>query len=234
MTKILALDIEWRPTLAYVWGAYDQTITPEKIKEHGGLLCIGLKWVGDKNSVVLSEWKDGHKEMLQKTHDMIMEADAIITYNGDRFDLKKLEGEFVLNNIGPMPPVTSIDCLKAVKKFGFFMNKLAFIGPFLGLGSKVSHEGMSLWTKTMGGDKKAQAKMEKYCRQDVILLEKLYKKILPYIKNHPFIGNRGACGACEGTVLHSRGYRRTKSFKIQRLQCQNCGSWQDGKKEKVA
>lgn len=233
MSKILLLDIEWKPTKAYVWQPWQENITPEKIIEHGGLLCVGLKWLGDKNVIIFSEWEHGHEEMVRLTHAMLSEAEMVVTYNGDKYDLKKLEGEFLLAGLPPPPTPTSIDVLKAVKKFGFFMNRLAFVGPFLKIGGKMEHEGMALWTKVDKGDEKAQKRMAKYCAQDVILLEKLYKKIRPYIRNHPRTSKTTglSCGACGSTKVQSRGPRYTKMFKIQRLQCQDCGSWSDGKRE---
>ena len=235
MNRILLLDIEWKPTKAYVWQPWQENITPEKIIEHGGLLCVGVKWFGEKDTEVYTEWEHGHVEMVRAIHTLLHEADAVVTYNGDKYDLRKLEGEFLLAGLVPPPPPTSIDCLKAVKKFGFFMNRLGFVAPFLGLGNKLEHEGMALWTKVDKGDAKAQKKMAKYCAQDVILLEKLYRKIRPYIRNHPHTGKTKGleCGACSSPRLQSRGVRRTKVFKIQRIQCQACGSWQDGKREKA-
>lgn len=229
------LDIEWKPTKAYVWQPWQENIIPEKIIEHGGLLCVGLKWLDEKETYLFSDWEHGHKDMLKRTHAMLMEAEAVVTYNGDKYDLKKLDGEFLLHGLPPAPQPTSIDCLKAVRKFGFFMNRLAFIGPFLGLGGKMEHEGMALWTKVDKGDPKAQKRMAKYCVQDVILLEKLYKKIRPYMRNHPAnkVLKGTVCGACGGTHLQSRGPRFTKEYKIQRLQCQTCGSWQDGSRTKI-
>lgn len=236
MNKVLLLDIEWKPTKAYVWQPWQENIMPEKIIEHGGLLCVGLKWLDEKKTYLFSEWEHGHKAMLEETHKMLCEAEAVVTYNGDKFDLRKLDGEFMLHGLPPVPPPTSIDCLKAVRKFGFFMNRLAFIGPFLGLGGKLENGGMSLWVKVDQGDEKAQKKMAKYCIQDVVLLEKLYKKIRPYIRNHPrtkkTVGE--SCGGCGSHKLQSRGWRYTKAFRIQRIQCTNCGSWQDGKREKIA
>jgi len=233
--KVLLLDIEWRPTKAYVWQPWQENITPEKIIEHGGCLCVGFKFFGQKQVTLVSDWEQGHEEMIKIVHGVMSEADAVVTYNGDKYDLRKLEGEFLLAGLPPPPSVTSIDCLKAVKKFGFFMNRLAFVGPFLSLGGKIEHEGFSLWKKVDNGDPKAQAKMAKYCKQDVNLLEKLYVKIRPYIRNHPNMGRIGAntCGACGSRHLQSRGVRRTKTFQIQRLQCQSCGSWQDGKRTKA-
>lgn len=231
--KILMYDVEWKPATAYVWKMWDENISPDQLLDPGGLMCFSAVWEGSKDVIFSSEWDDGHQGMVEKLHALFEEADAVITYNGDKYDIPKSMGEFLLAGLTPPPPPTSIDLLKTVKKMGFVMNRLAYIAPLLRIGGKVKHEGFSLWKDVMSGDEKAQRKMEKYCKKDTLLLVDLYAKIKPFIRNHPFIGNRGACGACNGTTLHSRGYRRTKTFRIQRLQCQTCGSWSDGKREKL-
>ncbi len=234
-SKILLLDIEWKPTLAYVWRPYDETIGPDQIVEHGGLLCVGFKWLGKVKTHVLSEWEHGREEMLKGIHAALTEADAVVTYNGDKYDLKKLNGEFLLAGMGPPPPPTSIDVLKTVKKMGYFMSRLAFVGPFLNLGRKLEHEGIRLWIKVIEGDENAQRRMARYCKQDVVLLEKLYLKIRPHIANHPHLGgaNPRECSACGSHHLQSRGTRRTRHYRIQRLHCQNCGAWQQGARTKI-
>lgn len=233
--RILALDIETRPAKAYVWKFWDENISSDQVIESSGILCVGARWVGEETRYFFSEWYNGHKEMLQEIHSLMADADAVITYNGDKFDLPKLQGEFLLYGLEPLPPLTSIDVYKAVKKFGFGINKLSFIGPFLSVGEKIKHQGFSLWVNVMNGDKKARDKMEEYCIQDVDLLIDVYNKIKPFIKNHPHLGKvKGQeCGNCGSHKLQSRGVRRTKGYSIQRLQCQSCGAWQDGKREKV-
>lgn len=234
--KILSLDIETKPAKVYTFGMWNVNLSHEQIIEPGGTICVGAKWVGEKGVYFYSEWEHGHREMLVEIHKLMEQADAVVTYNGDKFDLAKLNGEFILNGLSPVAPPTSIDVIKAVKKFGFDMNRLAFVGPLLGVGSKVKHEGFSLWRKVMEGDIKAQNRMERYCIQDVVLLEKLYIKVRPFIRNHPHLGSKTkatACGACGSNKVHSRGVRRTKVFTIQRLQCQSCGSWSDGIRWKV-
>lgn len=233
--KILVLDIEWRPTTALVWQAFKINVGPEQVVEHGGLLCVGAKWLGEKKVHLFSEWEHGHKGMLEAIHEMMSFADCIVGYNSNKFDIPKLIGEFVLHDLPPVPPCTTVDCYLAVKKYGYFMNRLAFIGPFMGIGGKLEHEGMGLWKKVMAGDKDAQRRMAKYCCQDVSLTEKLYLKIRPYIRNHPHMGKTGAaeCPSCGGKHSHSRGTRRTRAYKVQRLQCQDCGHWFDGKRSKI-
>ncbi len=233
-SKILVLDIEWKPTKAYVWGAWQENIFPEKIIEHGGLLCVGAKWVGSKEVFVFTEWELGHREMLERIRQMMSDADAIVGYNSDKYDLRKLEGEFVLHKMKLPPPCPSIDLIKTIKKMGFFMARLGFIGPFLDVGKKLEHEGMALWTKVIDGDTKAREKMVKYCGQDVHMTDRLYRRLRPYIKNHPHLGETAdECPACHSTDFQHRGFNRSRMYKTQRLQCKTCGHWFQGKREKI-
>lgn len=218
-----------------MWRAWDENVSVDQVVDAGGLLCFAAKWHDEKETLFYSDWTHSHGDMVRAAHVLISEADAVIGFNSDKYDLPKLQGEFLIEGLNPPPPVTSIDLIKTVKKFGLFMNRLAFVGPFLRLGDKLKHEGFDLWVKVMSGDVKAQNKMMRYNIQDVLLTEKLYVKIKPYIKNHPNLGNQGAgaCGSCGSDHLQSRGQRRTKYFKIQRKQCQSCGSWSDGTRSKI-
>lgn len=233
--KILVIDMETKPALAYVWGLWDQNIGLEQLVEPSAPICFSAKYVGDPTIHFHSDWTDGHEGMIKAAHELLSEADAVVTYNGDSFDLKKFRGEFLLEGLRPPPPITSIDLLKSVKKLGFQSNKLAYIGPLLRIGDKIKHEGFSLWSSVMEGDAKAQKRMERYCIGDIRLTEKLYLRLKPYIQNHPHLGDvgAGACGSCGSHRLQSRGVRRTKAYVIQRLQCQDCGSWLDGARKKV-
>lgn len=234
MPKILVLDVETKPSLVYSFQAYDANFSPEHVVSAGGLLCLAAKWLGEKEVFFFSEWTHSKTEMLNGIHALLDEADAVLTYNGDKFDLPILQGEFVANGFKPHAPVTSIDVLKTVRKFKFFMSRLAFVGPLLKVGDKIKHEGFDLWKSVMAGDPKAQAKMEKYNVQDVHLLEKLYNRVRPFIRNHPHLGEtKSECGACGSNHVQFRGWRRTKAFKIRRTQCQDCGSWSDGAKVKI-
>lgn len=233
--KILFIDIEWEPATAYVWKMWDVNVSPDQLIDNGGMLCFCAKWEGEQEYLFYSKWDDGRDGMAKAALSLLTEADAVVTYNGDRYDIPKLTGEIMLAGLSPPPTVTSIDLLKSVKKLGFVMNRLAYIGPLLGLGKKTKHQGFNLWKDVMAGDPKAQAKMKKYNIQDVRLTAQLYYKILPFIRNHPFLGKeKQECGACGSKHTQSRGFSRTKYFRIQRLQCQDCGSWSAGKREKVS
>lgn len=230
--RILFIDIETRPAVVYSWGLHDQQHSIDQIIHPGGTICFSAKWQGVKKSEFYSDWEHGHEEMIRQAHRLFSEADAIVTFNGDRFDLPKLQGEFLLANMEPPPPWTSIDVYKTVRKMGFLSGKLGFVSPHLGLAGKEKHDGFRMWVGVMNGDPKHERMMKKYCIGDVRELEDLYDRIRPYIANHPHLGRIAAndCGACQSGPLQHRGFRRTKSFRIERLQCQACGAWSSGKK----
>lgn len=234
MSKILTLDIETSPAKVYVWSLWRQNIGLNQVVTPGGVICVGAKWMGKKKTYLFSDWKDGHVAMLRKIRDMIAEADAVITYNGKKFDLPKLMGEFAQYGIAPPPPPTMIDVWLTARSLGLLSSKLAFVGPAMGVGGKMAHQGFDLWVGVMEGDKACQKKMAEYCIQDVVMTEALYTQIKPYITNHPRVSDAlGACPACQSTNLTRQGVRRTRMFRVQRLQCQDCGSWTEGSRKKI-
>jgi hypothetical protein len=235
MSKILFYDIETRPMVVETWGLRDQNIGLNQVREWGGTLCVSAKWLGKGKVYFFSDWQDGHKGMLEGIHALWSEAEAICGYNNMAFDDKAIRGEFIKNNMEPPPPVVSIDLYKTVRnQFRFDSNKLDHVCYLLGLGSKLKHDGHELWTRVLQGDEKAQKLMERYCKQDAKLTEKLYKKMKPYIRNHPHLGdgNHLACPACGSLSAQKRGHRFTRAQKIQRLFCLDCCHWYDGASKK--
>jgi hypothetical protein len=86
----------------------------------------------------------------------------------------------------------------------------------------------------MNGDEKSWALMKKYNIWDVRLTEKLYKRVLPWIRNHPHLGIYDEddllhCPNCAGTRLEKRGYAKTDQGLFQRYRCR-CGKWMRGTK----
>jgi hypothetical protein len=234
--RILLLDIETAPATAYVWRLFDENVGLDQLISPGRVICFAAQWLGSAKITFRAEWTTGGKlAMLRRIHQLLEEADAVITYNGDHFDLPKLQGEFLAAGLHPPAPVTSIDLYKAVKKLGYQSGKLQFVAPFLGIGEKVKHEGFRLWRSVEAGDERARVRMERYNKQDTRLLSKLYKKLRPYITSHPYLFEKGQhkCSACGSKHLQHRGYRRTRAFKFARLQCQACGHWDTGVKVKV-
>src|SRR3546814_15580283 len=108
VSKILYFDIEWKSATDYVWRMWDENISPDQLIDPGGLLCFSALWEGEKTPLFYSEWEHGHHDMVVALHKLLSEADAVVTYNGDRYDIPKAMGEFVLEGLMPPPPPTSI------------------------------------------------------------------------------------------------------------------------------
>jgi len=229
--KILLLDIETAPGVAYIWNLFDSMIPLERLIAPSRMLCWAAKWY--RGGWSAADERGGREGLLQPLHELLSEADAVVTYNGDKFDLPKINGEFVAAGLAPVPPVPSIDLYKTAKKLGYQSNKLLFVSNHLGIGSKVDTGGFKLWRDVMAGDEKAWAKMLRYNKQDVALLEKLYTKLRPYIKTHPTLHAREKCLVCGSSRVQRRGHRRTRAFMIERLHCQGCGAWFDGSRMKA-
>ena len=232
--KTLLLDVETSPTTAAVWGLWGVNISINQIKAPGRTLCAAMKWLGepDKKAVFVSQWKDGFDAMIQRLHDALDEADAVVTYNGNKFDLPTLNREFLLAGLTPPSPSKSIDLYRTVRKqFKFVSNKLDFVCQQLGLGAKTHHKGMDLWTGVENGVKADQKVMETYNKQDVFLLEKLYNRLLPWVGSHPStpvtdgLTDAPRCPTCSSLKVQRRGYHITKVARFHRIQCQDCGTW---------
>jgi DNA polymerase elongation subunit (family B) len=228
--KILLLDIETSPNTAHVWGLWQQNVSLNQLLESSYTMCYSAKWLGEKQIYFDSVQKSTSQSMLEGIHGLLEDADAVVHYNGTKFDMPTLNKEFLVHNMTPPPPVKQIDLLRVVKsQFRFPSNKLDYVAQRLGLGQKNHHEGHTLWIKCMAGDKKAWKVMEEYNIQDVILLEKLYKKLLPWIKtplNLTVMKDRDGflCPTCGKPGLISKGYRYTTTGAYQRYQCKSCGA----------
>lgn len=221
--NILLLDIETSPNTAYVWGIWNENIPIARLIDHSHLLCWSAKWLGEDTEVIFNR----SDTMLVELHHLLDKADIVVTYNGNRFDIPVVNKEFLLNRMNPPSPYKSVDLYKVVKnKFRFTSNKLDYVSSQLGIGNK--HDTtFELWVKCMEGDKVAWEYMEKYNKQDVLLLEKLYYRLLPWSK-FPLIYSSVdelTCPHCNNKNVQKRGKSLTKSMTYQRYQCMNCGTW---------
>lgn len=227
--KILLLDVETSPNTVYAWGLWRQNISLSQIVDTSNLLCWAAKWL-DEPEVSFSSILMGKKGMLKEIHKLLDQADAVVHYNGSRFDIPTLNKEFLEAGMSPPSPYAQIDLLRTARQqFRFPSNKLDYVGQALKLGKKVKHEGFELWIKCMNKDKEAWERMEEYNIQDVVLLEQVYHKFLPWIKNHPNKAlhdeSEHSCPSCGSHKIQKRGYNVTAGGKYQRYQCQACGTW---------
>jgi DNA polymerase elongation subunit (family B) len=235
--KILLLDIETSPNIGHIWGLWNQNIGLNQLMESSHTICWAAKWLGEGEPIHFqSEHHSDFSTMIHEIHALVDEADVVIHYNGTRFDMPTLNKEFLSLGMAPPAPYRQIDLLPtAKKKFRFPSNKLQYVADFMGLGSKVKHEGHTLWVKCMAGDPVAWENMKEYNIEDVHLLERVYNGLLPWLHNAPSLSvyadvqENPMCPRCNGAVSRS-GFAHTALSKFQRYQCKECGGWSRGRK----
>lgn len=167
---------------------------PASILSERYIICAGWKWEGESKVHTVSVLDDPKRfeanphddyYVVSKLQDVLGEAGVLVHHNGDSFDQRYVATRALIHGMPPTPPVTTIDTCKVAKcKFLFNSNKLDYIAKVLGVGrKKVTSPG--LWMRVLQGDPKAVKEMVgAYNKQDVLLLEKVFKKLQPYIPNH--------------------------------------------------
>lgn len=228
--KLLCIDIETRPNIALVWDLWSKSgVPPAAVLNSTSMISWAAKWIGDPAVEFRSVFHDGHDKMVKDVWVLLNEADAVIHYNGQKFDVPYINMEFARLGLLPPSPFKQIDLLKIVRKcFNFPSNKLALVSKEFGLEGKIENEGFPLWIKCMNDDPEAWARMKDYNIRDTELLEPLYYKLRPWASGLPSYGallGENVCPACGSYELQSRGNETTRTGRYQRFHCQNCGKW---------
>lgn len=232
--KVLLWDTEFSPLEVYTWSLWPKAIPSNMVNSTQRMLCWGAQWYGEKKIMVGTEWDDGRVGMLTRLHELLSEADFVVSWNGQRYDTKMVNREHLLVGLPPVPPYREIDLMVTAKqKFKFASNKLDHVAQELGVGQKLNHTGFDMWRGVMNGDTEAQDLMVSYLRQDVRLLTPVYDKLKGWIKMmHPVSYDVGSCHNCGSTHLQRRGFSKTLSGVYQRFQCVDCGRWHRGTKRR--
>lgn len=250
--NILAWDVETLPMVAPLWGLFKQNIRQESIVENTALFCACWQTVdqnGDAKSAVQSVsilddekrfkrniYDDEH--VVRSLHKALTEADIFLYQNGDKFDLRKFNARAAYYGLDPVPQKQTIDTLKRARQvFALDSNKLDFMGRYFGVGEKMETGGQQLWDniiqcKYPPVGKKADIELTrktikyavKYCKQDVLLTVKVFKKIRQYIKLPNFslyLGKIG-CNHCGGQNYRFKQWRYNQTTKKARYWCYSC------------
>lgn len=235
--KIILFDIETSYTVSATWGLFETNVA--KVIREPYIISCAYKFLGEKTVHVISlpdfslYKKDRYndRDLVKELHKIFDKAEIVVAHNLNSFDYKWVYGRFAIHGMTPPSPCKQIDTLLISRaKFRFNSNRLNDLSKYFGLGEKVDTGGIDLWYNCIEkNDKKSWDLMCKYNKQDVILLEKVYLKLLPFITNHPNLGliegNEHACPNCGSTHVQRRGFEFTRASKSQRWQCQDCASW---------
>ena len=233
--KILVIDVETAPLLNYCWGVWDQNVGLNQIKSDWHLLSFSAKWLGKKEVIYKDQRNAKNIEddtsLLKDIWSLLDECDIVLTHNGKKFDIKKINARFIANGLPPPSSFRHVDTLGIARKhFAFTSNKLEFLTQHLKCKvtklTERKFKGFDLWKECLNGNKLAWKEMEKYNKQDVLALEELYKKLAPWDNSvNMFVfqsgENKQTC-TCGSTSFLKRGFRYTNTGKFQRYRCNSC------------
>lgn len=240
--KILIFDIETSPLRAYVWKLWKNNVNLDHILSEWFCLAWSAKWLYSNEIItgVLTpkeSLEEDDSRIMKKLWSLVNRADILVAYNGEAFDIPRINSRFIINGLPPTKPYFSVDpCRIARKQFGFSSNKLDALAGYFGIPHKLDTD-FSLWDRCMRGDAEALHYMSEYNKKDVAILEEIYLKLRPWIKGHPNVGNYNSselnicsiCGSASLTKLEGQ-YYYTSVGKYQLYKCNKCGAISRGRK----
>lgn len=246
--KILFLDYETSPQLGWFFGSKWET-NIIKIEKHEQILTASLKWFDGKKIYTFGQddfkdYKPGNindKSLVEYiTKEFINKADVLVAHNGDQFDHKVLTTRLSANNLALPSTTRTFDTKKIAKsKMHLPSNSLQDIADFYGIEGKFRHTGASMWFGCLAGNEKDWKMMKKYDKQDVVILEKIFHKLSPMIKQNNLFTRKNNvdlnCSnpACLSKSLKFHKKRLVVGGEVSQYQCQDCGSYTtDNKKNK--
>lgn len=234
MAKILILDIETAPNIAYVWRFYKENVGAKQVLENSFIMSFAAKWLGEDEVFYFSADEYGEKNIVWGLIQLLDMADIVVAHNGDSFDLPSINGRAMVHGLVPPSPYRTIDTRRVAKyEFNFPSNSLEYLANVLGVDAKLDHKkfpGFLLWSECLKNNPEAWEELRKYNIQDIHTLEQVYLKMRPWMKRHPNVvvdlePDRPACPKCGSHHIQLRGFTTTNHYKYRKFQCQDCGGW---------
>jgi DNA polymerase elongation subunit (family B) len=231
--NIIFFDIETAPIVATTWTLYPKSLSHDNILKDSYIICAAWKSGNSKKVHSAAITKTGNDyECVKAIREGLKDADVLVGHNLDKFDMKRFNARLIFHGLPPLPRIPTVDTLKSVKKVATFTShRLDYLAKTLIGKGKIKTE-YNLWLDVISGNKAALRKMVVYCKMDVVRLEQIYDKLLPYFLTHPHVGaimgkdRKVSCPKCGSLKLKRNGIRYTATgMQRQECQCQSCGSY---------
>jgi uncharacterized protein YprB with RNaseH-like and TPR domain len=205
--------------------------------DFGYVLAIGYKWLGEPASstkvLSLDEFpryevdRTDDRQILKAFEKVYLQADAILHYNGARYDEPYVNTRRLIHGMDPLPRRPRIDLLYTAKStFRMRGKSLDRVAKTLRTKNQKSPVAGHHWVRAMSGYRASLQYIVKHCRADVLVLEEVYMRLRGRVYNHPRVStDLAACRFCGGRVI-SRGYALTVlKNRPRRVQCTVCRAW---------
>jgi DNA polymerase elongation subunit (family B) len=236
--RILSFDLEVSPAIGWYYPPTWETNILEW-EQRQKLMSFAWQWVYPDGTYSKAESKclydmpgykvDKQNDLLlsKELHNLLNEANILMGHNSDNFDIKMANYFFLMNKLGPVHRVQTIDTKKMAKMFRMNNNTLNNVAKELGHEGKTKVKHADIWRECfVDGDKESWNLMCVYNERDVEETTLAYLDMRPFMHNHPNIariaGLEYVCPTCLSTEYKNDGHRYTGISKIRRFVCSRC------------
>ena len=246
--NILLCDVEMSLQVGYFYDQWKTNIPHHKIKHRGFMISAAWQWYGQKKIHAVSVLDDPKRfkkdfrddyHVIKALKEELDKADAVVAFNGDRFDIKEINTGLVKHGLGPIHNLVQIDpCKIARQRFRFKGgNSLRNLCEFFKVKTPKGDIDDKTWIEAAEGCPKAIKRVVKYNKTDIPSMLEVWEKIRPYAParlNANLFISEDVCPSCGHPDLEQRGYRYTRAGAYHRLRCRTetggCGHWSQKKK----
>lgn len=214
---------------------YKINLDHHNIIQERAIICICYKWE-DEDEVHSLEWDNGNdRKTVKKFSKIAAKADELVAHNGDKFDLRWFNGRRLIHGLKPIPTSKTVDTLKIARKhFYLNSNRLDYLGKLLFGEGKIG-TNFELWRNiVLANDPRSMAEMVRYCKQDVVLVQRVFDEMRDYEtpKTHAGVlatgdpGMRWTCPHCASVeVKKSKNVTTAKGMVQHQMKCRSCGRY---------
>lgn len=180
----------------------------------------------------------GYEGMIRHMHEVLSNTDILVGWNSQKFDWSKAQHAFFLLGLDRVPEPHQVDLMRVTRKhFDFESNSLVYVSRQLLPEEDAKIELADTPVKVLidrikAGDKRAAALLKRYGLRDVVVLEKLWPRYLPYVRMphaapHLALTEDGDkfCPTCASDETEGRGSRKTLQGSYPRRFCRACKGW---------
>jgi hypothetical protein len=227
-------DVESSPNVGTFWeSGYKVRIPWQNIIKERAIICIAYKWEKSKKVSILSWDKGDDANLLKEFLEILDQADESVAHNGDRYDMKFFRSRCLKHGLTVPPDQKTVDTYQiARRRFKLNSYSLAYIAEYLGISKGKDPMEYTDWQDILFKNSQTKLrKMEKYCKQDVRLLEDVWKKLAPFhnMKTHAGVLNgseKWSCQGCGSTHVHANKKKwTTKGTLSHEMLCNDCGRY---------
>lgn len=160
----------------------------------------------------------------------LWKADEVVAHNGDDFDIRWLRTRALYHGFSFPTHIRSFDTYKQARSlFRLNSNKLDYIAKFLKIPGK-SKTSPQLWVDVWWNKSRdALTRMVDYCKNDVLVLKRIYQKIAGYAQPNVhhgmlLLGVKVSCPWCAHGAIKIQRRVATGAGTIKYLSwCLKCG-----------